>query len=47
VPIDIKNVETFDPFKVPLLEDLCGQLERSDLINIDKKIKGMQTDFIV
>lgn len=39
VPIDVEKLNSFDPFKVPTLEELCGQLERCDLINYDKKIK--------
>jgi len=39
VPIDTDRIDQFDPFKVPTLEELCGQLERCDLINMDKKIK--------
>lgn len=39
VPIDTDKIDQFDPFKVPTLEDLCGQLERCDLINMDKKIR--------
>lgn len=40
MPIDTERIDQFDPFKVPTLEELCGQLERCDLINMDKKIKG-------
>jgi DNA primase small subunit len=40
VPIDIDKVDTFDPFKVPSITELSEQLERIDMINIDKKIKG-------
>ena len=45
VPIDIDRIDQFDPFKVPTLEELCGQLERCDLINMDKKIKGILSNF--
>lgn len=40
VPIDIEKIDQFDPFTVPSISDLCEQLERCDLINMDKKIKG-------
>lgn len=39
VPIDIERVDQFNPFTVPTLDELCGQLERADLINMDKKMK--------
>lgn len=39
VPIDLDTLDTFDPFKVPTLSELCETLERCDLINVDKKIK--------
>lgn len=40
MPIDPAHVEDFDPLKVPIIDELCAQLERCDLINTDKKIKG-------
>lgn len=40
MPIDIDKLESFDPLNVPGLVDLCDQLERGDMINLDKKIKG-------
>lgn len=39
VPIDMEKIDQFDPLRVPTLQELCGQLERADLINMDKKIK--------
>jgi DNA primase small subunit len=46
VPIDIEKLDLFDPFKVPMIDELCEQLERCDLINFDKKIKGIYEIFI-
>ena len=40
MPIDLEKLDMFDPFKIPTITDLCGQLERCDLICLDKKIKG-------
>lgn len=39
VPIDLEKIDQFDPLKVPTLQELCSQLERCDLINMDKKMK--------
>jgi DNA primase small subunit len=39
VPIDLERLDDFDLDKVPKLEDLCEQLDRCDMINLDKKIK--------
>lgn len=39
VPIDPEKSDSFDPLNVPVIDELCAQLERSDMINIDKKIK--------
>ncbi|RNA03041.1 DNA primase small subunit-like [Brachionus plicatilis] len=39
VPIEPEKSEFFDPLNVPVIDELCAQLERSDMINIDKKIK--------
>ncbi len=39
VPIDVEKIDQFDPLNVPMLDELCAQLERCDLINLDKKIK--------
>jgi DNA primase small subunit len=39
VPIDPLKVDQFDPLNVPMVDELCAQLERCDLINLDKKIK--------
>jgi DNA primase small subunit len=39
VPIDIDKIDSFDPLNVPMVDELCAQLERCDLINLDKKIK--------
>lgn len=39
VPIDLEKIDQFDPFNVPMIDELCAQLERCDLINLDKKIK--------
>ncbi len=37
--IDIEKIDSFDPLNVPMIDELCAQLERCDLINLDKKIK--------
>lgn len=39
VPIELDKLDSFDPFNVPTLQELCETLERCDLINVDKKIK--------
>lgn len=39
VPIDIEKLDSFDPDKVPTIEELCAQLERADFIKMDNKIK--------
>jgi len=39
VPIEAEKCEQFSPGKVPMIDELCAQLERCDLINMDKKIK--------
>ena len=44
MPIDLETIDSFDPFKVPTLSELCETLERCDLINVDKKIKGKSSD---
>ena len=40
VPIDVAKLDLFDPFAVPMVDELCAQLERSDMILLDKKVKG-------
>jgi DNA primase small subunit len=46
VPIDLEKLDQFDPLNVPMVDELCEQLERCDLINLDKKIKGKISDLI-
>ena len=38
VPIDVSKIDQFDPFTVPLIDELCEQLERCDLISIDSDL---------
>lgn len=39
VPIDVDQIDSFDPFKVPTIVELNEQLERCDMISTDKKIR--------
>jgi DNA primase small subunit len=40
VPIDLAKLDSFDPEKVPTITQLCEQLEISDYIKSENKVKG-------
>jgi DNA primase small subunit len=40
VPIDLAKLDSFDPEKVPTITELCHQLEISDFIKSENKVKG-------
>ena len=40
MPIEPEKIDSFDPLKVPMIDELCEQLETCDMIYLDKKVKG-------
>lgn len=47
VPFSVDKIDSFNPFEVPTVDKLCSELETINMINLDKKIKGLMCFRIV